>query len=57
MMTTRSVTVATTADIKPGELAAFDVAGVPVAVANVDGRFFAIGDTRSPRKGRWRGPS
>jgi nitrite reductase/ring-hydroxylating ferredoxin subunit len=45
MMTTRSVTVATTADIKPGELTAFDVKGVRVAVANVDGRFFAIDDT------------
>ena len=45
MMTTRSVTVARTSDIKPGELAAFDVEGVRIAVANADGRFFAIDDT------------
>jgi 3-phenylpropionate/trans-cinnamate dioxygenase ferredoxin subunit len=45
MMTRRSVTVARTADIKPGELAAFDVAGVRIAVANTNGRFFAIDDT------------
>jgi 3-phenylpropionate/trans-cinnamate dioxygenase ferredoxin subunit len=45
MMTTRRVTVAKTSDIKPGELAAFDVEGVRIAVANTDGRFFAIDDT------------
>jgi 3-phenylpropionate/trans-cinnamate dioxygenase ferredoxin subunit len=45
MRTTRSVTVGRTADIKPGELAAFDVEGVRVAVANANGRFFAIDDT------------
>jgi nitrite reductase/ring-hydroxylating ferredoxin subunit len=45
MRTTRSVAVGRTADVKPGELAAFDVEGVRVAVANVDGRFFAIDDT------------
>ena len=45
MMTTRSVTVARTTDIKPGELAAFEVEGVRIAVANVDGRFSAIDDT------------
>ena len=44
-MTTRSVTVARTADIKPGELAAFEVDGVRIAVVNADGRFFAIDDT------------
>jgi nitrite reductase/ring-hydroxylating ferredoxin subunit len=44
-MTTRSVIIARTADIKPGELAVFDVEGVPIAVANADGRYFAIGDT------------
>ena len=43
-MHTRSVTVARTADIEPGELAAFDVDGVRIAVANADGRFFAIDD-------------
>ena len=44
-MTTRSVTIAKTSDIKPGELVAFDVEGVPIAIANADGRFFAIDDT------------
>lgn len=44
-MTTRSVTIASTADIKPGELAAFHVEGVRIAVANANGRFFAIDDT------------
>ena len=28
--------------IKPGDLAAFDVEGVRIAVANADGRFFAF---------------
>ena len=41
----RSVTFAKTADIKPGELAQFEVAGRRIAVANADGRFFAIDDT------------
>ena len=45
MITTRSVTIARATDIKPGELAAFDVEGVRIAVANADGRYFAIGDT------------
>ena len=45
MRTTRSLTVARTSDIKPGELAAFEVEGVRIAVANADGRFFAIDDT------------
>jgi nitrite reductase/ring-hydroxylating ferredoxin subunit len=44
-MTTRSITVGTTADVKPGELAAFQVDGVRIAIANADGRFFAFGDT------------
>jgi nitrite reductase/ring-hydroxylating ferredoxin subunit len=44
-MTTRSRTVGTTADVKPGELAAFQVDGVRIAIANADGRFFAFGDT------------
>ena len=44
-MTSRSVTVGKAADIKPGDLAAFDVDGVRIAVANADGRFFAIDDT------------
>jgi 3-phenylpropionate/trans-cinnamate dioxygenase ferredoxin component len=45
MMTTRFVTIAQTADIQPGELAAFEVECVRIAVANVAGRFFAIDDT------------
>ena len=45
MRTLRSVTIGTAADMKPGELAAFDVEGVRVAVANANGRFFAIDDT------------
>ena len=45
MTPTRSVTVARTADIKPGELAAFDVGGVRIAVANADGRYFAFDDS------------
>ncbi len=44
-MTTRSVTLVSAADIKPGELAAVDVEGVRIAVANANGRFFAIDDT------------
>jgi nitrite reductase/ring-hydroxylating ferredoxin subunit len=41
-MATRSVTVGKAANVAPGELAAFDVDGTPIAVANVDGRLFAI---------------
>lgn len=44
-MSTRFVTVAKAADIKDGELAAFDVDGVRIAVANAAGRFFAFDDT------------
>jgi 3-phenylpropionate/trans-cinnamate dioxygenase ferredoxin subunit len=45
MMTRRSATVATAADIKPGELAAFQMHGERIAIANANGRFYAIGDT------------
>lgn len=45
MITTRSVTIGRATDIKPGELAAFDVEGVRIAVANANGRYFAIDDT------------
>jgi 3-phenylpropionate/trans-cinnamate dioxygenase ferredoxin subunit len=45
MKTMRSVTVGRAADIKPGELAAFEVEGVRIAIANANGRFFAIDDT------------
>jgi 3-phenylpropionate/trans-cinnamate dioxygenase ferredoxin subunit len=44
-MNARSVTFAKKADIKPGELALFEVAGRRIAVANADGRYFAIDDT------------
>ena len=43
--TTRSMTIGRAADVAAGEIAAFDADGVRVAVANVDGRFFAIDDT------------
>lgn len=38
-------TVAKAGDIPSGELAAFDVGGIMVAIANVDGIFYAFGDT------------
>ena len=41
-MTTRSVTVGKVANVEPGELAAFDIEGTRIAVANVGGRLFAI---------------
>lgn len=44
-MEARSVTLAKKADIEPGELALFEVAGRRIAVANANGRFFAIDDT------------
>lgn len=39
------MTVARTADIDAGELVAFEVDGLRIAVANADGHFFAIDDT------------
>lgn len=45
MTATRSVTIAGAAGVKPGELAAFDVDGTRIAIANADGRLFAIDDT------------
>jgi len=41
-MASRVVTVGRTSDVKPGELAAFDAGGVRIAIANADGRLFAI---------------
>ena len=41
-MATRSVTLGQVADVAPGELAAFNVDGTRIAVANVGGRLFAI---------------
>ena len=43
-MNARSITFAKKADIKPGELALFEVAGRRIAVANANGQFFAIDD-------------
>jgi 3-phenylpropionate/trans-cinnamate dioxygenase ferredoxin subunit len=37
--------VAKTADIKPGELVRREVEGLSIAIANADGRFFAVDDT------------
>lgn len=45
MTSTRFVTVAKTGDIRPGDLAVFDVEGVRIAIANANGHFFAIDDT------------
>jgi nitrite reductase/ring-hydroxylating ferredoxin subunit len=45
MTTKRSVMVGSAADVTPGELAAFEVEGIRIAVANANGRFFAIDDT------------
>ena len=45
MRTKRSVMVGSAADVTPGELAAFEVEGIRIAVANANGRFFAIDDT------------
>ena len=39
------VTVARAEDLKEGEIRAFDVQGIKIAVANVAGTFYAFGDT------------
>lgn len=39
------VIVASAADVKPGELVAVEVEGTRIAIANVDGRFYAFDDT------------
>lgn len=44
-MTSRFVIAAKAADIKPGDLVGVDVDGTRIALANVDGQFYAIGDT------------
>jgi nitrite reductase/ring-hydroxylating ferredoxin subunit len=41
-MATRSVTLGKATHVEPGDLAAFDVGGTRIAVANVAGRLFAI---------------
>jgi nitrite reductase/ring-hydroxylating ferredoxin subunit len=44
MEASRSVPLGKAADIKPGELALFEVNGVRMAIANADGRFFAVSE-------------
>ena len=41
-MSSQSVTVRQATEVKPGELAALEVEGVRIAIANVNGRLFAI---------------
>lgn len=41
-MDTRTASVGKASTIKSGELASFDVGGTPIAIANVDGRYYAI---------------
>lgn len=38
------VQIAETAEIKPGERLLFEVDDLPIAVFNVDGKYYAIGD-------------
>lgn len=38
------VTVTNISDVEEGELASFDVRGTQVAIANVEGTFYAFGD-------------
>jgi nitrite reductase/ring-hydroxylating ferredoxin subunit len=42
---TEFISVSGTDDIEAGGMRAFDVRGIKVAVANVDGAFYAFGDT------------
>ena len=44
-MKSETVSLGQAADLKAGELTAFDVAGVRIAVAHVNGQLFAIDDT------------
>ncbi len=41
-MSSQSVTVRQATDVKPGDLAALEVKGVRIAIANVNGHLFAI---------------
>jgi 3-phenylpropionate/trans-cinnamate dioxygenase ferredoxin subunit len=41
-MELRTVSVGKAASVKPGELAAFAIDGIRIAIANADGRLFAI---------------
>lgn len=49
-MPAESVTVAKTGDVEAGELAAFDVSGRKVAIANVDGTLYAFDDVCTHRQ-------
>jgi nitrite reductase/ring-hydroxylating ferredoxin subunit len=45
MLVSEWVEVARTTDIPPGHAARVEIDDVPVAIFNVDGRFFAVDDT------------
>lgn len=42
---TNRMSVCAVRDVPPGSIKTFMVRGNPVAIANVDGEFFAVGDT------------
>jgi len=43
--------IAETKDLTPGQAAAFDVEGQKIALFNVEGAFYAVGDTCTHRGG------
>jgi len=45
------VKIAETKDLTPGQAAAFDVEGQKIALFNIEGTFYAIGDTCTHRGG------
>ena len=45
------VKIAETKDLTPGQAAAFDVEGHKIALFNVEGTFYAVGDTCTHRGG------
>ena len=45
------VKIAETKDLTPGQAAAFDVEGQKIALFNVEGAFYAVGDTCTHRGG------
>jgi nitrite reductase (NADH) small subunit len=45
------VKIAETKDLTPGQAAAFDVEGQKIALFNVEGTFYALGDTCTHRGG------
>ena len=46
------VKIAETKDLTPGQAATFDVEGQKIALFNVEGTFYAVGDTCTHRGGR-----